>query len=79
MDEKRLSELEGMLAHQDQQIQDLSDMVSQQWGEIDKLKARLNRTQEKLKSVEDLAHSASKSGEGMSVTEMSALEKPPHY
>lgn len=79
MSTKEIADIQALLAHQDQQIQDLSDMVTKQWTEIDQLKMRLKRTQEKLKSVEDIANSETKSGDAVSVSEIAALEKPPHY
>lgn len=41
--EDRVNELEMALAHQDQTISDLSDMINQQWQEIEKLKRELSR------------------------------------
>ncbi len=79
MTDVKFIELEALISHQEQQIQDLSDMVTKQWDEIDLLKARLNKTQAKLKSVEDIANSATKSGDAMSVSDFADAEKPPHY
>lgn len=65
---KRLLEIENSITYQDQQIQDLSDMVSQQWKEIDRLKKHLSHTKERLENLEN-------------PTEGGAMpnEKPPHY
>ena len=41
--EERITELEIALAHQDQTITDLSEMISQQWKEIENLKRELSR------------------------------------
>lgn len=73
--------LETMLTHQEQQINDLNEVVRAQWQEIERLKARLDRTQNKLLALqEDVEVAASKDGDkGMTVTEMAAAEKPPHY
>ncbi len=79
MSQDRLNDIEALIAHQDNQIHDLSEMVSKQWNEIEMLKLRLNRTQEKLKSVEETANSATKSSDAMSASEFAAIEKPPHY
>ncbi len=79
MDTDRLTKIEEYIADQEQQIQDLSDMVTKQWDEIEILKRRLSRTQEKLKTVEDTANAATKSGDATSVSEFAAMEKPPHY
>ncbi len=67
-DSKRLSDIEQTITHQDQQIQDLSDMVSQQWKEIDQLKKHLSHATERLKNLENPSEDATISS-----------EKPPHY
>ncbi|HEC01877.1 MAG TPA: SlyX family protein [Sphingomonadales bacterium] len=66
--DERLSQIEQTIAYQDQQIQDLSDMVSQQWTEIDRLKKRLAQAKQRLENLENPVE------EG----EM-PHEKPPHY
>ncbi len=68
IDEKRFSDIEQAITHQDQQIQDLSDMVSEQWQEIDGLKKRLSHAAARLKSLEN-------PDEDSNITD----EKPPHY
>lgn len=77
MEQDRIEKLEIMIAHQERQIQDLSDMLALQGKEIDALKARLTNTQEKLR---DLARNGLRDErEGLSVAEQAALDKPPHY
>lgn len=52
----RLSELEMMVAHQEQTINELSDVVKRQWDEIDALKgevARLDETKANTSADED--------------------------
>ena len=78
MSNEKLNNIESTVAHQEQQILDLSEMVAKQWDEINILKTRLARVQDKLNVVEDTANSAG-SGDGMSVSEMAASQKPPHY
>ncbi|MAZ76912.1 MAG: slyX family protein [Micavibrio sp.] len=68
--------LEETLAHQEQQIQDLNDVVTKQWAEIDRLTKMLGRLKDK---VEDIEVSKGDDGEGLSVIEEAALNKPPHY
>lgn len=75
MSEDRLTKIEMTLAHQEQQIQDLSDIVSMQRKEIDILTRRLEKTQNKLLDLQD-AGSAEKA---LSVTEQAMRDKPPHY
>lgn len=65
---ERLLKIENNITYQDQQIQDLSDMVSQQWKEIDRLKKHLSQAAERLESLENPS-------EGGPIPD----EKPPHY
>lgn len=64
----RLNELEVKVAHQDQQITDLSEMVSEQWTLIEKLGGLLSKADARIESLENNGPTAN------------ALdEKPPHY
>jgi len=65
---QRLAEIERTITYQDQQIQDLSDMVSQQWKEIDQLKKNLSHAKQRLENLENPA-------EDGAITH----EIPPHY
>ncbi|NCO03817.1 MAG: SlyX family protein [Alphaproteobacteria bacterium] len=71
----KLNALEEMLAHQDRQIQDLNDVVTRQWDEIDVLKRNLQRLGAKMQEMEV----TTKDGDSLSVSEEAALNKPPHY
>jgi SlyX protein len=77
INDAKLQQIETALAHQDQQIQDLSEMVNRQWKEIEFLKRQLDKAQEKLSAFE--SSSAQSEASTMSVAEAAALEKPPHY
>lgn len=68
--------LEELIAHQEQRIQDLSDMVAQQWDSIDLLKKQILRLHDKMTAM---AENAGSEEDGLSVTEVAALNKPPHY
>jgi SlyX protein len=74
----KIEQIEITLAHQDHQIQDLSEMISKQWTEIDRLRRELDRALAKLQAQESGA-SAGEDTDHLSVSEMAALEKPPHY
>lgn len=76
MNDNTLQKIETLLAHQEQQITDLSDMVIAQGKEIDTLKRRLEQTQSKLAKIEA---SAGEGHEALGVAEQAALDKPPHY
>lgn len=77
MTEDRLNRLETLVAYQEQQIQDLSDMINLHRKEIDVLARRLEKSQGKLADLE--ASMGEDRGGAMSVTEEAALNKPPHY
>jgi SlyX protein len=71
-----IDKIEETLAHQEQQIQDLNDVVTKQWAEIDRLTKVLSRLGDK---VDEIQSSKSDDSEGLSVIEEAALNKPPHY
>ena len=77
MEENKTNHIEETLAHQEQQIQDLGEMVNRQWQEIDLLKKQLEKTNAKLGVLEETAGSSE--SDGLSVTERAARDKPPHY
>ncbi|HOO51247.1 MAG TPA: SlyX family protein [Alphaproteobacteria bacterium] len=74
----KISQLEMLVAHQDKQIADLSDMATEQWKEIDLLKTQVRFLVGRLKDMESSAGD-DKLGDAKTVTEMAAAEKPPHY
>lgn len=76
--EDRLERIETLLAHQEKQIEELSEMTAEQWSEIARLKRKLDMTQQQLS---EMSHSAKdgKSETGLTTTEIAALNKPPHY
>lgn len=65
----RVQALEEMLAHKESEVNDLSDMVSQQWKRLEALERDLNRTNERIVTLEDEV--------GGDATE--ANQKPPHW
>ena len=77
MENDRFAAIEATLSHQDRQIQDLSDMVSQQWKEIERLKKALIKANDKIEEIQNTSSEAP--DKPMSVTEIAAAEKPPHY
>jgi SlyX protein len=76
MTEERLADIEIKLAHQDQQIADLNDVVLRQGREIELLNAKLRRAEERL---QDVSQSLEDTGKPLSPTEIAARDKPPHY
>lgn len=75
----RLAKVEELLAHHEQKIDDLSDVVQRQWDEIDILKKRSAGLQARIGELEDSAKDGGGDDKGLSVTEIAARNKPPHY
>lgn len=74
MSEKRLQKLEESLAHQDQQIADLSEMLILQGREIAKLGRDLKKLNDKIE-----LHKGDSSNQEQSASEFAAQNKPPHW
>ena len=66
MDENRIVNLEELIAHQSQQIEDLSDQLAKQWTTIDKLTRKLDDLSEHYADLEEQVGAP-------------AATKPPHY
>lgn len=73
--EKRIIDIETTLAHHDEQIVQMSDLITDQWKQIEALKKQLSRLSDKLEQGDD--------GRGqdrpLSTLEQAAQDKPPHY
>jgi SlyX protein len=63
--ENRIDELEMRMAHQDQTIAELNDMVTAQWTRMESLERQLRRFGEELQVMES--------------SDTPANQKPPHY
>lgn len=63
---EKITEIEITLAHQEQTITEMGDIITAQWKEIETLKKRLDKTLAKIEELQD--------GEGIE-----ADQKPPHY
>lgn len=73
-----MNDIEALIAHQDQQIQELNEVVTRQWEEIDALKKYMKLTKDKMQELESNMGDLGQS-EGMSISDMAAADKPPHY
>ena len=78
MTDEKLCDIETVLAHHESQIHDLSEMVGAQWKEIEAMKRRLDKAQAKLDDFEAGSREAAQDA-GLSVSEIAARDKPPHY
>ena len=76
MSEDIIQILQETVAHQDQQITDLNDIVIEQGKDIDVLKATLRKLHQKIEALESNS-GADKST--LSPSEQAARDKPPHY
>lgn len=76
MTDSKLIEIETTLAHHEQQIMELSAIITDQWKEIEALKRKLSRAMDK---IEQLGHDSEDGGEALSTLEQAARDKPPHY
>lgn len=74
MDQEKLTELETALAHHEQQIIEMSDVITDQWKMIDALKRKLDKV------VAKMEHGAqSDGGEALDGIERARQDIPPHY
>lgn len=73
-----LQKIEIAVAHHEQQLQDMSEMIRAQWQQIDALKHQLAMTHDKLKTIEASASEIA-GDSNLSVAEIAARDKPPHY
>lgn len=72
----KIEALEMALAHHDRQIEDLSEMISLQWKEIERLKFKLAEAYSK---IDEINASSNEGKQPQSVSDIAAAEKPPHY
>ncbi len=66
--DEKIAELEVKLSHQEKQIADLSDMVTEQWKLIEKLGGLLSKADARIEHLENYSPAPSLLD-----------EKPPHY
>lgn len=71
MSEEKITQIEETLAHQEQEIAALNQMVTRQWDEIDLLKKQVRKLQGTITEVSE--------NQTLSAAEQSARDKPPHY
>ena len=75
--DERINTLEMNIAHLEQKLDDLSDVVAMQDQIITALRAKNNIIQSKIEDMEQLARDGE--GKSLSAGEIAARDKPPHY
>lgn len=76
MNEEKLQTIEITIAHHEQQLQELNDVITDQWKQMDVLNRRLDKALSKIERME----SGGEDGDSaLSSIERAAQEKPPHY
>ncbi len=71
MSDEKITQIQETLAHQEQEIATLNQMVTRQWDEIDLLKKQIRKLQGSLAEVTE--------NQTTSAAEQAARDKPPHY
>ena len=77
MADDKITQIEETLAHHEQQVSDLNDVVINQSQDIAALKKLIRRLQDKIEVIENGDGSEDESS--ISVTEQAKRDKPPHY
>ena len=70
--------IEETLTYQDKQIQDLSDMILAQGKDITALKKHIRTLEDNIRELEE-DRDGQEGDEGLSVSDIAARDKPPHY
>ncbi len=78
MSEKKITQIEELLSHHDQQIQDLSEMIIRQGADIDRLKRHIQKLETNMQVMKD-DRDTPQNESGLSVSDIAARDKPPHY
>jgi SlyX protein len=71
MSDEKITQIQETLAHQEQEIATLNQMVTKQWDEIDLLKKQIRKLQGSLAEVTE--------NQTVSAAEQAVRDKPPHY
>lgn len=78
MNEKKIIELETALAHHEQQITEMNEVITDQWKMIDALKRRLDKALVKIEQIEEGADDGGQ-GEALSGIDFARQNTPPHF
>lgn len=78
MSEDRFCDIEIKVAHLEAQVSELSDVIHEQWKELERYKRKLVRAESKIEGLES-SKSDSDDRSGLNSIELAALDRPPHY
>ena len=77
MDQNKLNHIEELLSYQAKEIQELNDVIVQQGDQINLLTDQVKQIKDKLNVIEEGGQLSDE--DGLSVSEIAELNKPPHY
>ncbi len=78
MNEEKIIEIETALAHHEQQINEMSEVITDQWKMIDALKRSLDKALAKIERLEGGSDDG-QGGEALSGIDFARQNTPPHY
>lgn len=68
MDNEKLENIEIVISHHEQKINELNDVITQQWEHIEKLNRRLDKALGKIECLENSEQNVA-----------TPVDRPPHY
>lgn len=78
MNDDKIIDIETALAHHEQQITEMSEVITDQWKMIDALKSRLDKLLAKIERLEQSPQEDDRN-EALSGIEFARQNTPPHY
>ena len=79
MNEEKIIEIETAIAHHEQQLTEMSEVITDQWKMIDALKRALDKANAKIERLEGGSCDNGQGGEALSGIEFARQNTPPHY
>ena len=77
--ENKIIDIEIMLAHHEQQITEMNEVITDQWKTIDALKRSLDKALAKIERLEGGDNDGEQGTEALSGIEFARQNTPPHY
>jgi SlyX protein len=80
MTEDSQQQMQELLMHHEKQIAELNEVVTTQWAVIDRLQKQVEHLYKKLDQLQDEDGEGHRdSGRTVTVSDIAAANKPPHY